>query len=101
MLSLVAILSILQQVGFTIAYYPQISSLIIHGDRDESISLVYYIIRIVSLLILSIVYFQQNTMLLFYTNFIGVAAELLIVYLVLKSRQHITCKKDACNYDYN
>jgi hypothetical protein len=86
MLEVIFALSILQQIGFTVAYLPQLKSLVLHGDRDASISLVYYYIRIISLIMLSVVYYLQQDVLLFYCNFTGVAAEVAIVILVLRSR---------------
>ena len=81
MIPLIFILTIIQQIGFTVAYLPQLQQLR-KVEYTYGISLVYYIIRIVSLIILSLIYHIIHSPALFWCNNVSILIELYIVYLV-------------------
>jgi len=78
-------LVILQQLCFTVAYLPQIVKLF-KTDESGEISIPYYAIRIVGLLILQAVYVKQGEFLLAFANITGIIFELIILGRVIRNR---------------
>lgn len=93
---------IVQQIGFTIAYMPQIAQLLRTKSSDD-ISVSFYVVRILSLILLSTVYVLERSVALFYANTISIVIELYIVYLTLKYRKlrkRVTIDFKEANLDY-
>jgi len=82
---LITSLAILQQIGFTVAYLPQIKQIIV-TESSKDISVGYYILRVFSLITLSIIFFLQKSTALYYTNALSIGMELYLIYLILKYR---------------
>jgi uncharacterized protein with PQ loop repeat len=99
MLDVFQAMVILQQIGFTIAYIPQIVKLLTTKKSDD-ISVTFFIIRVTSLSLLECVYIMLNQPILYYSNLLSIIPEVVILFLVITNKYEFRKRHDKEKYGF-